>query len=187
MQFLDRPQFSFYIRISSIKPFPFTLVQSTLIEWNNSVKFGLKWITRERAKVDRIACPWLIKKFIDPNAQFIFVSAEKVLELAKIQGATPFDVPGVELGHHEDKVSFDAFIEKYNLHRDPALLELAKIVRGADAHKPELALESAGLDAIAEGFRQISKDDYDNMTKQFYAYDALYAYCKWKLAQQKNG
>ena len=146
----------------------------------------MKWVTRERAKVDRIACPWLIKKFIDPNAEFLFAPSDKVLEVARKEGATSFDISGAELGHHGDKVSFDAFIVKYNLGKDAALIELAKIVRGADAHMPELTPESAGLDAIAEGFRQISKDDFDNMSKQFYVYDALYAYCKWKLAQQKK-
>ena len=134
--------------------------------------------------MDRIACPWLIRRFIDPGAELLFVPAEKVLEVAKNVGAIPFDVPGVELGHHDGKVSFDAFIEKYKLDKDAALVELAKIVRGADAHKPDLSLESAGLDAIAEGFRQISKDDFDNMSKQFYVYDALYEYCRWKLGKQ---
>ena len=145
----------------------------------------MKWVTRERAKVDRIACPWLIKRFVDPNAEFVFVPADKVIEVAKQQGATPFDVPGVELGHHGDNVSFDAFIEKYKLGDDPALVELARIVRGADSHKLDLTPQSAGLDAIAEGFRQIVKDDFDNMSKQFHVYDALYASCKWKVVQGK--
>ena len=134
--------------------------------------------------MDRIACPWLIRRFIDPEAEFLFVPAEKVLEVARNVGAIPFDVPGVELGHHDGRVSFDAFIEKYKLDKDAALVELAKIVKGADAHKPDLSPESAGLDAIAEGFRQISKDDFDNMSKQFHVYDALYAYCRWKLGKQ---
>jgi hypothetical protein len=146
----------------------------------------MRWVTRERAKVDRIACPWLIKKFVDPDAEFLFVPVDKVQSTAKEDGAIPFDIPGVELGHHGDKVSFDAFIEKYNLDKDPALVELAKIVRGADAHKPELTPQSAGLDAIAEGFRLISKDDHDNMAKQFSVYDALYAYCKWKNSQKEK-
>ncbi len=145
----------------------------------------MKWITREKAKVDRIACPWLIKKFIDPNAEFLFVPSNKVMEIAKKEGATPFDAPDVELGHHGDKVSFDAFVEKYKLDKDQALVEVAKIVRGADSHKPELTPQSAGLDAIAEGFRQTSKDDFDNMSKQFHVYDALYGYCKWKLQQKQ--
>ena len=146
----------------------------------------MKWVTREGAKVDRIACPWLIKKFVDPNAEFLFVSADKVIEVAKQQGATPFDAPDVELGHHADKVSFDAFVEKYKLGNDAALVELAQIVRGADSHKLDMTPQSAGLDAVAEGFRQIVKDDFDNMSKQFHVYDALYAYCKWKLQQEKR-
>jgi hypothetical protein len=146
----------------------------------------MKWVTRAGAKVDRIACPWLIKEFVDPNAEFLFVPVDKVMQVAKEQGATPFDAPDVELGHHGDKVSFDAFIEKYKLGNDPVLVELAKIVRGADSHKLDLTPQSAGLDAVAEGFRQIVKDDFDNMIKQFHVYDALYAYCKWKLQQQKH-
>lgn len=145
----------------------------------------MKWVTRERAKVDRIACPWLIKKFIDPVAEFFFVPSDKVLEFANAEGAIPFDVPGVEFGHDGDRVSFDAFVAKYGLDKDSALTELARIVRGADSHRPELTPESAGLDAIAEGFRQISRDDRENMSKQFYVYDALYAYCKWKLQQKR--
>lgn len=144
----------------------------------------MRWVTREKAKVDRIACPWLIKRFIDAHAEFLFAPAEKVLSLASDEGATPFDVPGVELAHHRNRVSFDAFIEKYGLAKDPVLLELAKIVRGADANRPELSPESAGLDAIAQGFRLTSKDDHDNMSKQFHVYDALYAYCRWKLEQE---
>lgn len=145
----------------------------------------MKWVTREKAKVDRIACPWLIKRFIDADAEFLFVPPEKVLTVASQDGATPFDLPGAELGHHGDKVSFDAFIVKYGLARDPVLVEMAKIVRGADARKPELSPESAGLDAIAEGFRLASKDDHENMSRQFHVYDALYAYCRLKLEKGK--
>src|SRR3970282_2911997 len=122
----------------------------------------MKWITREKAKVDRIACPWLIKKCIDPEAEFLFVPAEQVLKISQQQNAIPFDVPEVELGHHEDKCSFDAIIEKYKLN-DKALWELAQIVRGAVTRSGPLTPESAGLEAIAEGFRGISKDDFDNM------------------------
>jgi hypothetical protein len=106
--------------------------------------------------------------------------------VAKEQNAIPFDIPNVELSHHNDKCSFDAIIEKYNLN-DPVLLELAKIVRAADTNKKELAAESIGLEAIAEGFRQTTKDDFDNMSKQFYVYDALYAYCKQKIGQESGG
>ena len=142
-----------------------------------------KWVTREKAKVDRIACPWLIKNFVDSEAEFLFVPADKVLEIAKEQKAIPFDVPNVELGHHDGKCSFDAIIGKYNL-KQPTLEELAKIVRGADTDQTDPPPESIGLEAIAEGFRQITKDDFDNISKQFYVYDALYAYCNSKLDKQ---
>ncbi len=140
----------------------------------------MKWVTREKAKVDRIACPWLIKKFVDHQAEFLFVPADKVMDVAKEQNAIPFDVPNVELGHQGEKCSFDAIVEKYKL-QDRALLELAKIVRGADTANRTLTSESSGLNAIAEGFRLITKDDFDNIAKQFYVYDALYAFCKSKL------
>jgi len=141
----------------------------------------MKWVTRERAHVDRIACPWLIKKFVDPNAEFLFVPADSVKEVAEKENAIPFDVPGVELTHYkeggEERVSFDAIIRKYGL-KDPALLELAKVVRGADARIPNPPPESDGLRAAAAGFRLISKDDHDNIRLQFPLYDALYAYFK---------
>jgi hypothetical protein len=123
---------------------------------------------------------------LDSKPEFLFISANKVLEVAKQQDAVPFDIPNIELGHRDDKCSFDAIIEKYNL-KDPALLELAKIVRAADTDKRELAEESIGLEAIAEGFRHITKDDFDNMSKQFYVYDALYAYCERKVTQKSGG
>lgn len=145
----------------------------------------MKWVTREKAKVDRIACPWLIKKFVDPQAEFLFVPPEKVMQVAKQQNAIPFDVPNVELGHHDDDCSFDAIIAKYNL-QDKALLELAKIVRGADTANRTLTPESLGLVAVAEGFRAITKDDFDNMSKQFYVYDALYEFCKMKVSKEKQ-
>ena len=134
--------------------------------------------------VDRIACPWLITKFIDKEAEFLFVPSEKVLEVAKKENAIPFDTSGVELGHHGEEVSFDAIIRKYNL-KDPALLELAKIVRGADTANRTLTPESPGLFAVARGFRKISKDDYDNIRLQFPAYDALYAFCLMKVNEQQ--
>ncbi len=145
----------------------------------------MKWITREKAKVDRIACPWLISRFVDRNAEFLFVAKEEVIKAAEREHAIPFDAPGAELFHYEENgneyVSFDAIIRKYKL-ADPPLLELAKIVRGADASIPDAPAESAGLEAAALGFREIAKDDYENMKMQFPAYDALYAYCKGKIA-----
>ncbi len=144
----------------------------------------MKWITREKAKVDRIACPWLIKRFVDPSAEFLFVPADRVTEAARKESATPFDAPGAELTHYKedgrDYVSFDALIKKFNL-KDPALLELAKIVRGADTKMPDAPPESAGLEATALGFREMAKDDFENMKIQFPTYDALYKYCRLKL------
>lgn len=144
----------------------------------------MKWVTRERAKVDRIACPWLIRKFVDPAAEFLFVPADRVKEIAEREGGIPFDAAGVELTHFEEGgkeyVSFDAIIKKYNL-KDPALLELAKIVRGADARIPDAPPESVGLEAAALGFRGLAVDDFENMRLQFPTYDALYQYCADKL------
>jgi hypothetical protein len=139
----------------------------------------MRWVTREHAKVDRIACPWLIKNFVDKEAEFLFVPAHKVMDTAKERSAIPFDIPNVELGHHGEECSFDAIVRKYELEKkEPALLELAMIVRGADTPNRSLAPQSEGLVAIAAGFSINSKDDYDNMAKQFYVYDALLAYCK---------
>ncbi len=142
----------------------------------------MKWVTREKAKVDRIACPWLIKKFVDPEAEFLFVSADNVMKAANEQNAIPFDIPDVELGHHGEKCSFDAIIEKYNI-QDRALFQLAMIVRGADTPNRTLTQESLGLVAVAEGFRAITKNDFDNMHKQFFVYDALYEFCRIKMLE----
>ena len=146
----------------------------------------MKWVTREHAKVDRIACPWLISRFVDRNPEFIFVPKEEVMKIAESQGAIPFDTPGAELHHYKENgyefVSFDAIIKKYNLN-DPALLEFAKIVRSADASPPDAKPEGAGLEAASLGFRQIAKDDHENMKLQFPLYDALYAYCKWRIEE----
>ncbi len=144
----------------------------------------MKWVTRERAKVDRIACPWLITRFVDPKAEFLFVPKERVLDVAKEQGAIPFDAPGAELHHYKDsgdeRCSFDAIIRKYGL-KNPALLDMAEIVRTADAAPRARRPEGAGLEAMALGFRTNAKDDFDNMRLQFPAYDALYAYCRLKV------
>ena len=140
----------------------------------------MKWVTREKARVDRIACPWLISRFIDREATFLFIPASQVMQVGERERATPYDVPGVELGHHGDHCSFDAFLDKYKLN-DPALQALALIVRGADTDARKLTPESAGLYAIATGFQAIAKNDHDNMAKQFPAYDALYAYCQARV------
>jgi len=142
----------------------------------------MKWITREKARVDRIACPWLISRFIDREAVFLFVPAADVMSVAQREQAIPFDVPNVELGHRGDRCSFDAFLEKYGLD-DPALRRLALIVRGADTAQRDLTPESPGLYALATGFQAVSKDDVENMARQFPAYDALYAYCRASTGQ----
>jgi hypothetical protein len=150
----------------------------------------MKWITREKVKVDRVACPWLIKKFIDPNAEFLFVPSEKVIEIAEREGAIPFDVQGVEFGHHGKECSFDALVKKHQLDRDPAIVLLAKIVNGADTdntlwNQPE----AAGLNAIAEGFRHLGfKNDLEVVEAESLVYDALHAYCQEMVRRGKpNG
>ena len=140
----------------------------------------MKWVTREKARVDRIACPWLISRFIDREPTFLFVPSSEVRQVAEREGAVPYDIPGVELGHHGAQCSFDAFLDRYQLD-DPALRALAVIVRGADTDARQLTPESAGLYALATGFQALAKDDFDNMAKQFPAYDALYAYCRGNL------
>ena len=144
----------------------------------------MKWITRERVKVDRVACPWLIKKFIDPEAEFLFVPAERVTEVAELEGAIPFDVNGVELGHHEGKCSFEAIVAKYQI-QDAVIDLLARIVHGADVTQDLYGqLEAPGLKAIAEGFRHLGlRDDHEILAKEFIVYDALYAYCKQIVEQ----
>lgn len=139
----------------------------------------MKWVTRERARVDRIACPWLISRFIDREPVFLFVPPGEVMAVAERENAIPYDVPDVELGHHGDHCSFDAFLRKYQLD-DSALQVLALIVRGADTAQRDLTPESAGLYAFATGFQATSRDDFENMARQFPAYDALYAYCRTK-------
>lgn len=136
------------------------------------------WITRSHVHVDRVACPWLIKRFVDSDAHFIFVPKNKVLPAAQETGAIPFDVPGVELGHHEGKCSFEAILAKYDL-TDPALRRLAYIVHAADIAE-DLHTEpiAPGLEAIATGFRLLYADDTANLDAQFSVYDALYAWCR---------
>jgi hypothetical protein len=140
----------------------------------------MRWVTRKKAKVDRIACPWLISKFVDPNAEFVFLSHDT--DWAAITDGVVFDVPDAELGHHGEYCSFDAIIARYGLEKNPTLVELAKIVRAADTARKDWSPEGIGLEAIADGFRRISSDDFENMRRQFAVYDALYAYCEAKLA-----
>ena len=139
----------------------------------------MKWVTRERPKVDRVACPWLIKRFVDPEAEFLYVAADQVQAVAEREGATPFDVPGAELGHHGDECSFDAIVRRYDLAKnDPALTRLALIVRGADTSQRDLTPESRGLLAIAQGFSEIYQDDQAQLAAELPVYDALYAWCQ---------
>ena len=133
-----------------------------------------RWVTRERPKIDRIACPWLIRRFIDADAKFLYVPAAQVKETAQ---AIPFDVPGAEFGHHGERCSFDAFIEQFNL-RDAALDRLARIVRAADTHRLDLAPEAAGLLAISTGLGKTFADDHALLEHGMVVYDALYAACR---------
>jgi hypothetical protein len=147
----------------------------------------MKWITREKVKVDRVACPWLIKKFIDPDAEFYFVQADQVFSEAERLGAIPFDVAGVELGHHGKECSFEAILKRYSLASDPALVLLGKIVNGADTDNTLYRQpEGEGLKAIAEGFRHLDfKDDHEVNSAQWIVYDALYAYCQEMIRRGK--
>jgi len=137
----------------------------------------MKWITRERPKIDRIACPWLIARFIDRAPEFLFVPPIDVLPVAEREGAIPYDVPGVELTHAGELCSFDAFLVRYGLH-DPALEQLAQIVRGADTSRLELTPQSAGLYALSLGLSRNFADDHEMLKHGLVMYDALYAWCR---------
>jgi hypothetical protein len=144
----------------------------------------MKWITRERVKVDRVACPWLIRKFVDPDAEFLFVPPDQVLAVARREGATPFDIPNVELGHRDGKCSFEAIATKYAI-EDPAIPLLAQIVHGADVTDDLYGRpEAPGLKAIAEGFQLMDlPDDHAVLALEFPVYDALYVYCRRQTSQ----
>ena len=136
----------------------------------------MKWITRERPKIDRIACPWLVARFIDKEPQFLYVPAADVKRLAREQDAIPYDIPDVELSHDGDLCSFDAFLTKYRLD-NPALQMLAAIVRGADTSRLDLTPQSAGLYAISLGLSATFADDHEMLQHGMVIYDALYAWC----------
>jgi hypothetical protein len=136
----------------------------------------MKWITREHPKIDRIACPWLVARFVDDDPEFLYVPGGKVMEIVAETGAIPYDVPDVELGHHDDQCSFDAFIAKYKL-EDVALNKLALIVRAADCGAPQLSKEAAGLLAISKGLSLNFTDDHEMLKHGMVMYDALYAWC----------
>ena len=142
----------------------------------------MKFVTRENPKVDRVACPWLIKRFLDPAAELLFVPADRVIETAKLEGALPYDVPGIELGHHDDGSSFDSFIHKYAL-TDPALLQLADIVRAADTTAVETAPEGIGLRQIANGWHLLNWPLERRLETGFAIYDCLYAVCQQRTGQ----
>lgn len=146
----------------------------------------MKWITRERPKIDRIACPWLIKRFIDPGAEIVFVPAEDVIRVAEQIGATPFDIPGVEYSHYEDKCTFDYFIKKYEL-KNPALDRIAKIVRGADTDRHDFAPQAAGLEAIFAGLVYNIKDDRELLELGMIIYDGLYSWAQHLFRQLHGG
>ena len=147
----------------------------------------MKFVTRAKVKVDRVACPWAIKRFVDRDAEFLFVAPDDVMATSRRENAVPFDVPNVELGHHGPYCSFDAILTKYHLD-DPALHAMARIVRGADTSDRQLTPESAGLFAIASGFAALSpnrfKDDHALLEAEFPMYDALYAYCQRQIARR---
>jgi hypothetical protein len=146
----------------------------------------MKWVTRERPVIDRIACPWLIAKFIDKEPVFLFVPPADVMLVARRTGATPYDVPGVELSHVGEGCSFDAFVSKYGLEHDQAISTIATIVRGADTGKPELTPQSAGLLAISMGLRDLTSDDHEVLKHGFVIYDALYAWASKRMAETHN-
>jgi len=145
----------------------------------------MKWVTRERPKIDRIACPWLIARFIDDAPEFLYVPSGTVLAAADEQGAIPYDIPGVELSHIGEKCSFDAFLVTYGLD-DPALRTLALIVRGADTSRLDLTPQSAGLFAISLGLSACHADDHEMLAHGMIVYDALYAWCRSGDAETHN-
>ncbi len=137
----------------------------------------MKWVTRERPKIDRIACPWLVARFIDAAPEFLYVPKDQVLIVAQERNATPYDIPGVELGHDGDLCSFDSFLKKYRL-TDPALLELAVIVRAADTGHLEQSPQAAGLMAISLGLSALYRDDHEMLGHGMVVYDALFAWLR---------
>ncbi len=144
----------------------------------------MKWVTRSHVHVDRVACPWLIIRFIDSQAEFLFVPKGEIEKVAKESGAIPFDAPGVELGHKEGRCSFESIIVKYGL-QEPGLVRLAKIVHAADIEKDiDTDPIARGLEALASGFSLRFPDDADNLARQFEVYDSLYAWCRLQEARK---
>jgi hypothetical protein len=145
----------------------------------------MKWITRERPKIDRLACPWLVARFIDKDAEFLYVPKDRVLSEAKATGAIPYDVPGVELTHDGPQCSFDAFLKKYQL-KDPALVKLASIVRAADTDELDQSPQAPGLLAISLGLGHCFEDDHELLNHAMVVYDALYAWCRTLQGERHN-
>jgi len=145
----------------------------------------VKWVTRERPKIDRIACPWLIARFFDREPEFLYVPATDVLAAAQSTGTIPYDIPSVEMSHVGDACSFDAFLKRYRLD-DPALQQMATIIRGADTARPELTPQSAGLLAISLGLSEIFTDDHEMLAHGMVLYDALYAWCRQSQAAPRQ-
>jgi hypothetical protein len=179
-------------RRPSLRHFPRvaeSLSSRTLISVNaiTAKEVLMKWITREKVKVDRVACPWLIKKFVDKDAEFVFVPQQKVMAEAQRLDAIPYDVKDVELGHHGKECSFEAILKKYKLTDDPALVLLGRIVNGADTDNTLYQQpEGPGLEAVAEGFRHLGfKDDHEHNAAEWIVYDALYAYCREMVKRGK--
>jgi hypothetical protein len=145
----------------------------------------MKWITRSHVHVDRVACPWLITRFIDSEAEFLFVARSKVMEIAESEGAIPFDTPGAKLHHRDNLCSFDAIINDYEL-TDKALLRMAKIINAADTDQMDADALATGFEAIAVGFSLRFPDDLENLEHQFDVYDSLYAWCRLEVAKSKT-
>ena len=142
----------------------------------------MRWITHEHPRVDRVACPWLIERFVDKDAEFIYVPKDQVMAEAQRRGATPYDVRDVELGHHGPECSFDAFVHKYGLDKDPAMAYMARVIRGADTADKTITPESVGVEALLEGLRQLHyPDDQKQRVASRPVLDALYAYCRSKV------
>lgn len=145
----------------------------------------MKWTTRSHVHVDRVACPWLITRFVDSDAEFLFVPRSQVMEVARREGAIPFDTPGAELHHRDDRCTFDAIIRAYEL-TDKALLRMARIVNAADTNRLEADPLAAGLEAIAVGYSLRFPEDSENLERQFEVYDALYAWCRLEMARSES-
>jgi rhodanese-related sulfurtransferase len=142
------------------------------------VNSSSRWVTRERPKIDRIACPWLLRRFIDPGAEFLYVPTPDVRRIAALREAVPYDIPDVAFSHEGERCSFDAFLRYYRLESDPALQALALIVRGADTNRLALAPQAAGLAALSLGLSSLFKNDHEMLEHGMVMYDALYAWCK---------